>query len=477
MNEIRVRFAPSPTGELHIGNVRTAILNWIFAKKQGGKLILRIEDTDLERSTKESETSIFDSLRWLGLDWDESPEKPGEYGPYRQSERLDIYKKYLELLKKNGKIYPCYKSGEELDAIKKAAIERGDSAPYRRKELEATEEEVEQHIANGEEPAWMFEVGRGEIKWQDLVKDEIIFQRENVGDFVIFRSNGSPTYNFVVTIDDALMKISHVIRGDDHVSNTPKQILIYQALNFPLPKFCHIPMILGTDRTRLSKRHGATSIQEFQNKGYYPAAMINFLSLLSWSSESGDEILSIERLVKEIDFNRMSKSAAVFDVVKFNWMNGMYIREMPLAVFVDKAMPFLNSTQIDISDNQKVTEALALIQNHVEYFEQVSELVEPLLQDVIQPVDGEAINISSKDSSQKIYWAFLRRLNRHNKLDANVFRLIMKEVQTETGVMGKDLWMPVRVALSGKIHGPDLGKVAEVLGKEKINRFVKNLID
>lgn len=477
MDEIRVRFAPSPTGELHIGNVRTAILNWIFAKKHGGKLILRIEDTDLERSTKESETSIFDNLRWLGLDWDEGPDRPGEYGPYRQSERLDVYKKYLELLEKTGKIYPCYKSGEELDAIKKASIERGDSAPFRRKELEATEAEIEQHVANGEEPAWMFEVGKGEIKWLDLLKDEIIFQGENVGDFVIFRSNGSPTYNFVTALDDALMKISHVIRGDDHVSNTPKQILIYQALNFPIPKFCHIPMILGTDRTRLSKRHGATSIQEFRKKGYCPAAMINFLSLLSWSSESGDEILSIERLVEEFDFGRMSKSAAIFDVVKFNWMNGLYFREMPPAVFVDKAMPFLESIQVDAADSLKITEALTLIQNHVEYLAQIPELVEPLFQDVMQPRDGEAINVSSKDSSQKIYWAFLRCLNKNRKLDADVFRNIMKEVQGETGIMGKDLWMPVRVALSGKTHGPDLGKVAEILGKDKVIRFVKDLID
>lgn len=473
----RVRFAPSPTGHLHIGNARTAILNWIFAKHTKGKFILRIEDTDVERSTEKSERSILMDLKWLGLEWDEGPIVGGPYGPYRQIERLEIYQKHLEILKKKGYAYPCYCTLEELEEKRKSVLTRGESIPYDGKCFNLADSEKRTLEASGRKPVWRFHVYPVEIKWYDVVKGEISFEGENIGDFVILRSDGIPTYNYAAAIDDSLMKISHVIRGDDHVSNTPKQILIYEALDRRVPHFCHIPMILGPDRARFSKRHGATSIHEFQVKGYLPEALINFLSLLSWSSETGDEILPNARLIQEFNFSRMSNSPAIFDITKLDWMNGYYIRNTEINRLVDLAMPYLKGKDVDSENREKITKIISLIRDGVEYLQQIPEKVEPFLQEMVQPTDGQAIALASKESSQKIYWAFVRHLQNFDDIDVETFRKIMKIVQQETGIMGKDLWMPIRVALTGRIHGPELPKIAEILGKEKCEKFVRNLTD
>lgn len=476
-NSVRVRFAPSPTGHLHIGNARTAILNWIFAKHSQGKFILRIEDTDVDRSTEESEQSIFQDLEWLGLEWDEGPVVGGPHGPYRQSERLELYNKYLVELRNKGIAYPCYCTVEEIEKKRKAALARRETPRYDGKCLNLSETEKRKLEVSGKKPVWRFHINPVEIRWDDVIKGEISFDAENFGDFVILRSDGIPTYNFVAAIDDGLMKISHVIRGDDHVSNTPKQILIYEALDWQPPQFCHIPMILGPDRTRLSKRHGATSIHEFKVKGYLPEALINYLSLLSWSSGTGDEILPKERLIEEFDFSRMSKSPAIFDMTKLNWMNGYYIRNLEINKLEDLAIPYLKERNFDTEDREKISKILSLIQESIEYLAQIPEKVEPFFQEVIHPSDGQAIALASRDSSQKIYWAFLRYLLNFDRLDAETFCKIMKLVQKETGIMGKDLWMPIRVALTGTVHGSELPKIAEILGKQKCEKFIKNVTD
>ncbi|MFQ5771621.1 MAG: glutamate--tRNA ligase, partial [bacterium] len=459
----RLRFAPSPTGHLHIGNARTAILNWIFAKQSNGKFILRIEDTDVERSTEASEQSIFEDLKWLGLDWDEGPIVDGEYGPYRQSERLPIYREYLNTLKRKEKVYPCFCTEEEIANKRQAALDRGENPRYDRKCLELSKKEKQALKQSGRKPVWRFLVQPGEIKLTDLVKGPLSFEGENFGDFIIVRADGIPTYNFAAAVDDATMEITHVIRGDDHVSNTPKQILIYQTLSYPIPRFCHIPMILGPDRTRLSKRHGATSINDFKSKGYLPEALINYLSLLSWSSESGNEILSLEKLIEEFDFNRMSKSPAIFDRVKLNWMNGIYIRNLDIDKLVNITRPFLQRTEFDLRDNNKLKQILLIIRDGIENLSQISDAVEPFFREKVQIRDGKAIALSSKDTSQKIYWAFLRYLQKYGELNEDTFRSIMKQVQKETGIMGKDLWVPIRIALTGEMHGPELPKVAAIL--------------
>ncbi len=475
MTQIRVRFAPSPTGHLHIGNARTAILNWIFARKYQGKFILRIEDTDAERSTATSEQSILDDLKWLGLNWDEGPEEGGDFGPYRQSQRLPLYQSHWNFLKEKGQIYPCFCDEEELEAKRQAALQRGENPRYDRKCLSLSAAEIKSLAAAGRKPAWRFRVRKGEIKWDDLVKGEIVFDSEYFGDFVIVRPDGMPVYNFAAVVDDGLMNITHVIRGDDHVSNTPKQILIYEAFGWPLPAFGHIPMILGPDRTRLSKRHGATSVGELRANGYLPQTLINFLSLLSWSSESGDELLSRERLIDEFDFSRMSKSPAVFDIIKLNWMNGVYLRAMEIKNLAASARPFFQNYPIDISDETKLANAIELVRDSVETLKQLPAAVEPFYRNELK-LAAEAKEISLRESSQKIYWAFLRALQNCDRLDADAFRAIMQQVQKETGMMGKELWAPMRVALMGKTHGPDLAMAAQVLGKEKSESFVRSLL-
>ena len=358
--ETRVRFAPSPTGHLHIGNARTAILNWLFAKHTNGKFILRIEDTDPERSVEKYIEQIYEDLRWLGLNWDEGPDISGPYGPYRQSQRFSIYQKYAKQLIDEGKAYPCFCTPEELEQMRKESHAKGETGFYNRKCLHLSEEEKQKLLQEGRNPAIRFKVpDQTQVTFNDIVKDELNFDTENISDFVIMRSEGIPTYNFAVVVDDSLMKITHVIRGDDHVSNTPRQIMLYQAFGFELPQFAHIPMILGSDRTRLSKRHGATSLDQYRYQGYLPEALINFLSLLSWSSETGDEILSVERLIKEFDFNRISKSAAMFDFEKLNWMNGYYIRQANLNRIVELSIPYLKQANFPIDDLQKISNIIA----------------------------------------------------------------------------------------------------------------------
>ncbi len=474
---VRVRFASSPTGYLHIGNVRMVIINWLFARQQGGEFVLRIEDSGPEGSASEFEQALMQDLAWLGLNWDEGPGLAGDLGPYRQSERAAIYESQLAELRRRDKAYPCIKSAAELESIRMAAVERGQSAPYKRSDLEATEAECNACERAGYRPAWFFHYTESRTEWHDLVQGRLSFDSNSIGDFVLMRSDGSPTCDFAAAVDDALMKISHVIRGDDHVSNTPKQIAICEALGYAVPGYAHLAMILNPDRTPLSSRQGAISIREFRNKGYLPQALLSYLSLLSWSSASGEEILSRKQLIEQFRFDRMSNSAAIFDMTKLDWVNAHYIRQLSIEEFVQAARPFLEKSQIDVGDEGKLRQVLELVQNSVVRLEQLPMLVEPFYQEVMQPKDGEAIAIASRDSSQKIYWAFLRYLYEYDTLDSSVFRTVMQKVQKESGIMGKDLWMPIRVALTGRIHGPELARVAEILGKDRVITFIKSLVD
>ncbi len=472
----RVRFAPSPTGHLHIGNVRTAILNWLFAKNTGGRFILRIEDTDLERSADKYIDQICEDLQWLGLHWDEGPGVGGPHQFYRQSQRLAIYKEYAQKLLDEGKAYYCYCSAAELEEMRKESLLKGETIKYNQKCLHLTEQQKKGYLAEGRKPAIRFIVPAQEIVFNDLVKGELSFDGENIGDFVILRGESIPTYNFAAVVDDGLMEITHIIRGDDHVSNTPKQIAIYQALGLSIPQLVHIPMILGPDKTRLSKRHGATSLDHYRNRGYLPEVIINFLSLLSWSSVSGEEILSIEQLIKEFDFKRISKAAAIFDIEKLNWMNGYYIRKLEINRLTEYAIPFLKQADYPIEDFERTKKIMSLLQNYLDYMDQVVEQAAMFYQDSVTINDPEARMMIRKDSSRKIFWSFLRELDTIEEIDANLFRKMMKTVQTETGIMGKDLWIPIRVALTGKMHGPELPYIVEILGKEKCRKLVKSAI-
>ena len=355
--QVRVRFAPSPTGRLHIGGARTAIDNWAFARAQGGKFILRIEDTDPERSTEENTQVILRAMRWLGLDWDEGPEVGGDYGPYVQTKRMQTYRDALEVLKAKGAAYPCFCTKEELDAKReKAEREEGGYSGYDRTCRNIDPEDAAARIAAGEPHVWRLKVpdGHGPIEFDDAVYGHMSFPAEVMDDLILVRSDGVPTYNFAVVCDDVNMRITHVIRGDDHLSNTPRQILIYEALGATVPTFAHLSMILGPDGRKLSKRHGATSVEEYRDRGYLPDALVNFLALLGWSLDGETTIIPRDVLCSRFSLDRITKKDAIFDETKLNWMNGAYIRGMGEDAWMELARPWLieaGGTEDDIEAN------------------------------------------------------------------------------------------------------------------------------
>lgn len=436
---------------------------------------MRIEDTDRERSTETSENAILEDLQWLGLSWDEGPDVGGDYDPYRQSGRMEIYREYIHRLRESGKVYACYCTPEELEARRKEMLGRGESLRYDGRCRELTSRQQKRFEDGRRKPSFRLRVEDTEVDFDDLVKGHVSFLGENIGDFILVRPDGMPMYNFACVVDDHLMAISHVIRGDDHVSNTPRQILLYRAFGWEPPVFAHIPMILGMDRMRLTKRHGATSISEYREQGYLPETLINFLSLLSWSSESGEEILSVDRLVEEFDFDRVSKSAAIFDVEKFDWMNGVYIRNLDLERLTELSFPFLQKAGFSVSSLSEVRPVAALLQDKIERISQIPEKAKIFYQDEVIAEDAEALKILKKSEYRQVYKVFLEELASVNRVDWNAenFKSVMKRVQESTGIKGRNLWMPMRVALTGQVHGPDLPLIADILGFEKCRRFVE----
>ena len=340
-SNVRVRFAPSPTGKLHIGGARTAIYNWAFARANGGTFILRIDDTDPTRSTDENTQIILRAMRWLGLDWDEGPEVGGDFGPYSQTERLDLYKQTAERLLAEGKAYPCFCTPEQLAADREAAQARKDPFQgYQRRCRDLSPEEAQARIDAGEPYVLRIKVpqDRGNVVINDAVHGEVTFDAKELDDFVIFRSDGTPTYNFATVVDDALMGITHVIRGDDHLSNTPRQVMVYEAMGAPVPTFAHISMILGADGKKLSKRHGATSVEEYRDAGYLSDAFVNYLALLGWSLDGETTVIPRDVLASQFSLERISKNPATFDPKKLDWLNAEYINAMDDATFADEIM-------------------------------------------------------------------------------------------------------------------------------------------
>jgi len=479
---IRVRFAPSPTGFMHVGNARTALFNYLFARHHNGTFILRIEDTDIERHSEEAVKVIYDALRWMGINWDEGPDVGGSFGPYRQSERLDIYRKYIEELKRKGLVYECFCTQEELDEMRKKQLEKGEPPRYTGKCRNLTEEEKEKLRAEGRKPVLRFKVPEDRvIKFQDLIKGEIeIHSRQLGGDFVIVRSNGMPVYNFVVVIDDALMGITHVIRGEDHISNTPKQILIYEALGFKVPQFAHLPMILGQDRSKLSKRHGSTSVKEFQEKGYLPEAFTNFLALLGWYPKDGKEILSLEELIERFDIKDVNSAPAVFDTTKLNWMNQVYIRNYPVEKLTELVIPYLEEAGFKIRTFEKDWLA-KVIEATREYFTVLSDApiyMETFLKDDFD-IEEDAKNFVLEDELRlKVIETFYNKVkDLQDELTKEKFKEVVKAVGKELKVKGKNLFMPVRVGLTGRTKGVELDILVSLLGKDRVIKRLENSIE
>lgn len=469
---IRVRFAPSPTGHIHVGNVRTALFNYLFARSQGGEFILRIEDTDLERSTRESEELIYEDLEWLGLDYDEGPGIGGKYGPYRQTERFDIYNKYAEKLIEDGYAYKCFCSKEELDAEREKAQAEGRAYIYSGKCSHLTKEEIEKKEAAGEKASIRFRAFKPTILVKDLIHGEINFPTNSFGDFIIIRPDGTPVYNYVVVIDDALMKITHVIRGDDHLSNTPKQALIYEAIGCKTPLFAHIPMILGPDHAKLSKRHGNTSVEEFRKAGYLPEAMVNYMALLSWSSENSEEIFSMDELKKIFSLSRVSKSAAVFDFDKLKWMNGIYIRNKDIDSLLDLCAPYLIESGVCSSDyiannREKVKAMLLSVRDNFTLLSDAPKYMQVYFT-LPEEITEEASEILALETTKPVLDLFLSKISQYEYMELDTYRAIMKEIQKETGTKGKPLYMAVRTGVTRSTKGPEMDSVATILSTAEL---------
>src|SRR5215510_4672949 len=339
---MRLRFAPSPTGQLHVGNARTALFNWLLASGQGGTFIVRIEDTDIERSTRESERTMLEDLRWMGLDWTEGVEAGGEYGPYRQTERLHVYRAHAIELLSAGKAYHCFCSAEQLEADRQDALKTGKPPKYTGRCRNVSRDEARKRIEQGETAVIRFRVPEtGSVTFDDIVRGPLAFDMDVIGDFVLLRSNGVPAYNFAVVIDDALMQITHIVRGEDHISNTPRQVLIYQAFGWRPPIFAHVPYVLGPDHAPLSKRHGATSVKEFRDRGFLPEALTNYLALIGWSPGEGQELVPLEELARRFRLEDVGHSAGVFDVEKLAWVNRHYLKASTPQRLVELAIPYL----------------------------------------------------------------------------------------------------------------------------------------
>jgi glutamyl-tRNA synthetase/nondiscriminating glutamyl-tRNA synthetase len=470
---VRVRFAPSPTGQLHVGNARTALFNWLLARGVGGTFILRIEDTDVQRSTGESEQAILEDLRWLGLDWHEGPDTGGSHGPYRQSERVHLYQSYAKELLAADAAYYCFCSAEQLEAERQAAIAAGRPVRYSGKCRGVGRDQAAARIIDGEQAAIRFRVpDRQEVAFTDQVRGDVRFSIDVIGDPILLRGDGTPAYNFAVVVDDALMEVTDVIRGEDHLSNTPRQILFYEALGFTPPRFAHLALVMGPDHTPLSKRHGATSVAEFRARGYLPEALVNYLALLGWSprgpaadgrvASDESELLPMDELARRFSIDRVGHSPGVFDEEKLAWANRHYLKTADPERIARLSVPFFNEAGVTMAPAGRglefLTAAMAMVTASVDRLAQVpirlaflfdydaaGVLAQPGLREEMNQQDARTVAVALADELAGV-----------PRLDRQRFRAVANQVKARTGQKGKALFHPIRVVLTGRAEGPEL---------------------
>lgn len=472
MSEVRVRFAPSPTGYLHIGGARTALFNWLFARKMGGKLILRIEDTDTERLKEDSVSQILTSLKWLGLNWDEGPEAGGECGPYYQSERRELYSKYAQQLLDEGKAYYCFCTPADLEAEREKQRAAKQPFRYARTCRDLDPEVAKARAAAGEPYSVRIKIPtEGSITVHDLIHGDVTFNMDQFDDFVIVKSNGMPTYNFAVVVDDHLMGMTHVLRAEEHLSNTPKQLLIYEALGFEPPKFGHMPMILAPDRSKLSKRHGATSVEEFRAQGYLPEAIINYLTLLGWGPGDEREIFTLEETVKLFELEQMSKKAAVYDTKKLTWMNGQYLSELPLEKILPEAETFFIKeglvTKEWLAENKEYFAKLVdTVRVRVKTLQEVADASAYFFKDV-EAYDEKGVAKHFKPEAAELLEKCIAALEADEVFDLTSTEAIYNKIAADNGLALGKVIHPTRLALTGRTVSPGMFDVMVLLGKEK----------
>ncbi|MCS7463550.1 glutamate--tRNA ligase [Paenibacillus doosanensis] len=482
--QFRVRYAPSPTGHLHIGGARTALFNYLIARKQNGQFIIRFEDTDQTRHMESGIGSQLEGLKWLGLDWDESVDIGGPYGPYRQTERLDLYRPYVEQMLQSGHAYRCYCSEADLEQERAEQEAKGEMPRYSGKCRHLTAQQIEQYEAEGRKPSIRFRVPEDRIiAFEDRIREHVEFESNGIGDFIIVRPDGIPTYNFAVILDDHLMNITLVIRGEEHLSNTPRQIMMYEALGLPVPEFAHLALILNQDRKKMSKRDESIIqfIEQYRELGYLPEAVLNFITLLGWSPKGEEEMFTKEELIAQFDLDRLSKSPAVFDMDKLNWMNNQYLKKAELSRVVDLALPHLQKAgrvpeQLSAEQQEWVNRLVALNQDRMQYASEIVPLSDLFFQDDVACENDEAEAVLAEDYVPVVLGSFLSQVEQSESFAPEHIQPMLKAVQKETGYKGKQLFMTIRVALTGQVHGPDLNITMYLLGKEKVIDRLKKLL-
>lgn len=481
---VRVRYAPSPTGHLHIGNVRTALFNYLFARHHQGHFIVRIEDTDQKRNIADGEDNQLRFMAWLGLTWDEGPDQGGAYGPYRQTERLDLYETYWQQLLEQGRAYYCYCSEEELEQEREQQRAQGLTPKYSGRCRQLSAEERQAFEAEGRIPSLRFLVdATREYTFNDMVKGQVTFEAGSSGDFVIVKKDGIPTYNFAVVVDDHLMNISHVLRGEDHLSNTPRQLMLYEALGWEPPLFGHMTLIVNEQRRKLSKRDESIMqfIEQYHDLGYLPEALFNFIALLGWSPEGEEELFSAEEIVAQFSIDRLSRSPAVFDTNKLKWMNHTYIKQADLDRLTQLAIPYLQRAgflpeSIDDEREQWVRDLVGLLQEKLTYVGEITDLSAIFFTEQVS-YDDEARQVLETESAPIVLQSFQQQVERATSFEVEQIKAMIKAVQADTGYKGKALFMAIRASLTGQTQGSDLNTTIYLLGREKVLTRLKGLID
>ncbi len=470
-SEVRVRFAPSPTGFVHVGSLRTALYNYLFARHNIGKFILRIEDTDQNRIVKGAVDNLLNVLKWTGLDYDEGPDKETGSASYYQSKRLEIYQRYINILIDKGFAYPCFCDNERLEQMRSEQIARGEDPRYdghcrsinsidAKKRMRTNPYITRMKIPSGET-----------VIVDDIIRGKVSFKTDFLDEQVLLKSDGFPTYHFANVVDDHLMKISHVIRGEEWLPSTPKHILLYKMFDWKIPKFAHLPLLLNANRSKLSKRQGDVAVEDYRDKGILPQALVNFVALLGWNKGDDQEIFSLSELCKHFTLERVTKAGAVFDINKLYWMNGQYIRQMDENEYLEMGMNWLTKLGLDSGDQGKNKLILLSVRNHLNHLNELMDITSVFFNNELNYTE-DALEWIKKDESLQIFEKMQESMKNYSELTLDNFRALMKDVQNETGIKGKDLWMPVRAAITGQITGPELTAVITVVGKKRVETFL-----
>lgn len=476
MVDVRVRFAPSPTGYVHVGSLRTALYNYLFARHNKGHFVLRIEDTDRNRYVPGAVENLLETLQWAGLDYDEGPEKGGPYGPYFQSERMEIYSQHVQILLEKDAAYPCFCSEERLSAMREEQAQKNLPIMYDGHCRNIPKEQALERMKNETHVIRLKVPRNGTTIVEDLIRGTVSFENNVIDDQILLKSDGYPTYHLANVVDDHLMKISHVIRGEEWLPSTPKHILLYQAFGWELPQFAHLPLLLNPDRTKLSKRQGDVAVEDYRAKGFLPQALVNFVALLGWNKGDDQEIFSLEELIEYFSLERVNKAGAVFDLKKLEWMNGHYIRNIDEQEYLKIGQEWLKKLGLDSGDEQKNQLILKAVRPGLNRFDQLPEKTTVFFKKKLQ-FDAEAIEWLKKPESKEILKNLLAALREITELSVETFGSIIKQVQKQTGQKGKNLWMPIRAAITGETHGPDLTIVLSVIGKQKVEQFIKQALE